>query len=149
MKALIQRVLNGSVSIEGETVSSIGRGLVILLGVGKNDTANEAAFLAKKTAALRIFADKQGKLNLSLKDIGGEVLVVSQFTLYADCTNGNRPGFEPAAPPALAKELYEHFINLLKAQKLTVKEGVFQADMLVRINNDGPVTILMERNPVI
>jgi len=149
MKALIQRVLNGSISIEGETVSSIGRGLVILLGVGKNDTANEAAFLAKKTAALRIFADKQGKLNLSLKDIGGEVLVVSQFTLYADCTNGNRPGFEPAAAPALAKELYEHFINLLKAQELTVKEGVFQADMLVRINNDGPVTILLERNPVI
>ena len=148
MKALLQRVQGGSVSIAGETISSIGKGLVILLGVSKNDTVTEAAFLAKKTAALRIFADEQDKLNLSLKDTGGEALVVSQFTLYADCSSGNRPGFEPAAPHALAKELYGQFINMLKEQGIPVKEGVFQANMLVSINNDGPVTILLERNPV-
>jgi len=144
MRILIQRVKAASVRIEGETVAAIGAGLVLLVGVAKGDTPDMAAKLARKTANLRIFADDEGKLNLSVKDTGGEVLAVSQFTLYADTSRGNRPGFDPAAPPEMAKMLYEHFVQALIAEGLAVQTGVFQAYMLVHIENDGPVTLMLE-----
>ena len=144
MRILVQRVKSGSVSIAGETVAGIGHGLVLLVGVAKGDNPDIALKLARKTANLRIFADEQGKLNLSVKDSGGEVLAVSQFTLYADTSRGNRPGFDPAAPPDQAEKLYEHYVQALIAEGLKVKTGVFQAHMLVNIENDGPVTILLE-----
>ncbi|MCL1816131.1 MAG: D-aminoacyl-tRNA deacylase [Clostridiales bacterium] len=144
MRILVQRVTRGAVSIAGKEVASIGAGLVLLLGVGKGDTQAIAQKLAKKTASLRIFADAGGKLNLSLKDIGGEALVVSQFTLYADTSRGNRPGFELTAPPELAVSLYEYFVEALRAEGIVVQTGVFQAHMLVSIENDGPVTLMLE-----
>ena len=144
MRALIQRVRSGSVIIEGEEKSTIGRGYVVLLGVVKDDDAADAAWLARKTANLRIFEDEQEKMNLSVKDVGGELLVVSQFTLYADARRGNRPGFEQAAPPEAANKLYEQYISDLSKEGLSVKTGTFQADMLVNIENDGPVTIMLE-----
>ena len=144
MRILIQRVKAASVRIEGETVAAIGAGLVLLVGVAKGDTPDMAAKLARKTANLRIFADDEGKLNLSVKDTGGEVLAVSQFTLYADTSRGNRPGFDPAAPPEMAKMLYEHFVQALIAEGPAVQTGVFQAYMLVHIENDGPVTLMLE-----
>jgi D-tyrosyl-tRNA(Tyr) deacylase len=144
MRVLAQRVLRGAVFIEGEEIAGIGLGLVLLIGVAKGDTEEAAEKIARKTAALRIFADKAGKLNLSLKDIGGDALAVSQFTLYADTSRGNRPSFEPAASPELAEKLYEHFVWALKEQGISVQTGIFQAHMLVNIENDGPVTILLE-----
>jgi D-tyrosyl-tRNA(Tyr) deacylase len=144
MRVLAQRVIRGGVSIEGKEVASIGPGLVLLIGVAKGDTEAAAQKLARKTAALRIFADAAGKLNLSLKDMGGEALAVSQFTLYADTSRGNRPGFDPAAEPELAESLYECFVRALKEQGVPVQTGVFQAHMLVSIENDGPVTVLLE-----
>ncbi len=143
MRALIQRVQQGAVST-GEYRQAIGPGLVVLLGVAKGDTPEDAAYLAKKTAHLRIFADQQGKLNVSLLDIGGEALIISQFTLYADCRKGNRPGFDQAADPVLAEQLYQQYLRLVAAYGVPVKTGVFQTDMLVNIANDGPVTILLE-----
>ncbi|MCL1975452.1 MAG: D-aminoacyl-tRNA deacylase [Firmicutes bacterium] len=144
MRVLAQRVIRGAVSIEGKEVAAIGPGLVLLIGVAKGDTMAMAQKLARKTAALRIFADNAGKLNLSLKDIGGRALAVSQFTLYADTSRGNRPGFDPAAPPELAEKLYGHFVEALKEQGIQVQTGVFQAHMLVSLENDGPVTIMLE-----
>lgn len=144
MRILVQRVTQGAVRIAGEITASIGPGLVLLIGVGKGDTEAIAAKLAKKTANLRVFADEQGKLNLSVKDIGGAVLAVSQFTLYADTSRGNRPGFEPAAPPEEAERLYQYFVRALADEGLAVQTGVFQAHMLVSIENDGPVTIMLE-----
>ena len=144
MRVLAQRVIRGAVSVEGKEVAAIGLGLVLLIGVAKGDTEAVAEKLARKTAALRIFADAAGKLNLSLKDMGGEALAVSQFTLYADTSRGNRPGFDPAAEPELAERLYVHFVEALKEQGIAVQTGVFQAHMLVSIENDGPVTILLE-----
>lgn len=144
MRVLIQRVRRGAVSVEGSLRAEIGPGLVLLVGVGKGDGPQEVAWLARKTANLRIFADAAGKLNLSVKDVQGEVLCVSQFTLYADCSRGNRPGFEPAAAPDLANTLYEAYVEALRAEGVSVQTGVFQADMLVEIANDGPVTILLE-----
>lgn len=144
MRVLVQRVKSGAVHIDGKTVAAIGPGLVLLVGVAKGDTESAAEKLARKTAGLRIFADEAAKLNLSLKDIGGEALAVSQFTLYADTSRGNRPGFDPAAAPDVAKRLYEHFVIALKEQGIPVKTGVFQAHMLVNIENDGPVTVLLE-----
>jgi D-tyrosyl-tRNA(Tyr) deacylase len=144
MRVLVQRVRAGSVSIDGKVVAGIGAGLVLLVGVGKGDTKAVAEKMARKAAALRIFADEAGKLNLSLKDIGGEALAVSQFTLYADTSRGNRPGFDPAAPPELAQRLYEHFVLALRGQGIAVQTGVFQAHMLVSIENDGPVTLMLE-----
>ena len=144
MKAVIQRVRSASVNVEGETVGSIGRGLAVLLGVGMEDTEREAARLADKTANLRIFEDADGKMNLSVLDVGGEVLVVSQFTLYGDAKKGRRPSFTEAAPPEKADELYRRYVELLEGYDVHVRTGRFRAEMLVTIENEGPVTILLD-----
>ena len=144
MRVLVQRVSKGAVMIDGQVKAKIGTGLVLLVGVTTGDTAADAAKLARKTANLRIFTDDAGKLNLSVKDIGGEALAVSQFTLYADTSRGNRPSFGAAADPETANLLYEEYVKCLKAEGVSVQTGVFQASMLVEIANDGPVTILLE-----
>jgi len=144
MKAVVQRVTQASVEIDGRIHSAIGRGMVVLLGVEVGDTTADADFLARKIAELRIFEDADGKMNLSAGDAGGSALVVSQFTLCADCRKGRRPSFISAAPPAVATELYEHFTAKLAEAGIPVKTGVFQAHMLVHIDNDGPVTFVLE-----
>lgn len=143
MKALIQRVTRGRVSIDGQVVGQTGPGYVVLVGVRPPDTVENARYLAQKTVALRVFADDQGKMNRSLTDIGGSVLVVSQFTLYADTRKGNRPSFIGAAPPDHARALYEEYVAALRRElgAERVATGVFGADMSVEIVNDGPVTI--------
>lgn len=145
MRAVIQRVSSGRVSVAGETVGSIGRGLVILLGIAGTDTESHADWLAKKCAALRIFEDGKGLMNLGLTDVGGEALVVSQFTLYGDCSKGRRPSFVDAAAPDMAEHLYQVFIETLRREGVHVETGRFQAKMLVEIANDGPVTLMIER----
>lgn len=144
MRAVLQRVQRGSVSIDQQPFAEIGRGYVILLGIGPRDTEQQAAALARKIALLRVFEDAQGKMNLSIQDVGGEALVVSQFTLYADTRKGNRPSFTDAAAPDLAVPLLESFVELLQSHGVPVKQGQFGAHMLVEIENDGPVTILLE-----
>ena len=144
MKALVQRVSYARVSVGGEIVGEIGRGLLILLGIGAADTPREAAFVADKCANLRIFEDNAGKMNLSLLDIGGEALVISQFTLYGDASHGRRPSFSEAAPPELAEPLYKKFVELLEMTGLSVATGRFRAEMAVELCNDGPVTIMVE-----
>ncbi len=144
MRALIQRVAQAAVSVDGRQVAAIGRGFLVLLGVARADGEAEAAYLAKKTAQLRVFPDQAGKLNLSLLDIAGAALVVSQFTLCADTKRGNRPSFDQAAPADQANALYQLYARLLAEQGVTVATGIFQADMLVDLANDGPVTILLE-----
>lgn len=144
MRALIQRVSSASVRVAGEEKGRCGPGLLILFGAGKGDEAQDVSWLARKTAGLRIFEDEAGKLNRSVQDVGGELLVVSQFTLYADCRRGNRPGFDRAAEPALARVLYEQYVSALREAGLKVTTGVFQAHMEVELTNDGPVTILLE-----
>lgn len=144
MRAVVQRVLRGSVTVKGETISEIGQGIVVLLGVGQEDKEDDAQSLAGKIVNLRIFEDKEEKMNLSLKDKGGEILAVSQFTLYGDCRKGRRPSFVEAAPPAEADKLYQCFVNELKNQGIKVSTGIFQEHMLVNIQNDGPVTILLD-----
>ena len=145
MKAIIQRVLGASVEVLGEVVGSIDKGLLVFLGVGEGDGEAEAALLARKTAELRIFCDLQDKMNLSVLDVGGRVLVVSNFTLFADCSHGRRPSFIHAAKPDIANSLYELFNRmLLEAGVLEVKTGVFGADMKVQLLNDGPVTIILD-----
>jgi D-tyrosyl-tRNA(Tyr) deacylase len=147
MRALIQRVSSGAVTVEGETIGRIGRGYVVLLGVGQADTRAEADWLAQKILELRLFSDDAGKMNLSLQDVGGEALVVSQFTLYADARKGRRPSFTDAAPPPVAIPLYEYVVKKLRAAGTTVATGRFGADMRVEIHNDGPVTLWLEREP--
>lgn len=148
MRAVVQRVKQASVTIDGVTVGEISQGLMVLLGVGKEDTKQDAAYLAEKIAGLRIFTDAGDKMNLSVQDIQGGILVVSQFTLYADCRKGKRPGFSDAALPETAIPLYEEFVTNLKALGLPVATGQFGADMLVSIDNDGPVTILLDSGKV-
>jgi D-tyrosyl-tRNA(Tyr) deacylase len=150
MRIVIQRVRRGRVSVDEETavktVAEIEKGLVILVGVGHEDGEGQAAYLAEKTANLRIFADSEGKTNLSCLDVGGEIIVVSQFTLYADTRKGRRPSFVNAAPPETAEPLVERFAELLRQQGVPTQMGVFGAKMLVEIENDGPVTVVMDRD---
>ncbi len=145
MRALVQRVTEASVSIDDQLVSEIGNGILLLLGIAKTDSRSEAEFIARKVANLRIFSDEAGKMNLSVKDIGGEVLVVSQFTLYGNTAKGNRPGFDQAMEPDAAEALYEYFCDELDKYDVPVKQGSFGGDMDVRLINDGPVTFLIEK----
>ena len=144
MRAVVQRVSQASVTSDGELTGEIGLGLMVLLGVAKGDTDNDAKYLAEKTVGLRIFEDDDDKMNLALSDVGGEMLVVSQFTLAADTSRGNRPGFSSAAPPDEGNRLYEYFAGQLQTLGLSVAKGQFGADMKVSLLNDGPVTIWME-----
>lgn len=144
MRAVIQRVNYGQVSVEGQTVAKIGKGLVILLGIGPQDDAAKTAALAKKVSLLRIFEDDQEKMNLSILDIHGEAIVVSQFTLYADTRHGNRPSFTDAAKPELASPLVDRFVEEMKKTGIPTQNGVFGAYMKVALENDGPVTINIE-----
>ncbi|MEW6400809.1 MAG: D-aminoacyl-tRNA deacylase [Chloroflexota bacterium] len=145
MRALIQRVSHAGVTVGGKTISKIGKGLLILLGIGHGDGEEQAAFLAEKIAHLRIFEDEQGKTNLSVLDVKGEAIVVSQFTLYADARKGRRPGFTDAALPDVAEPLVMRFVELLRSQDVPTQTGQFGAHMLVEIHNDGPVTIWLEK----
>ena len=144
MRAVIQRVAEASVTVDGAVTGTVGRGLLVLLGVGHGDTEETARAMAAKIAKLRIFEDAAGKMNLSVEDVGGGVLAVSQFTLLADARKGNRPSFTDAAPPDQAKALYETFCQALASLGLAVGKGVFGARMDVRLTNDGPVTIVLD-----
>ena len=145
MRVLLQRAAAGSVTINGECVGKIGKGLVLLIGVTHTDTPDDVDYLVKKCANLRIFEDENGKMNLSLMDIDGEVLAISQFTLYGDCVKGRRPGFDAAAEPVMAEKLYDLFVEKMKQEGIRkVDTGRFGADMMVSIQNDGPVTFMLE-----
>lgn len=145
MRAILQRVKRGAVSVDGQVAGAIGAGLVALVGTTHDDAPAQAETLARKMANLRIFEDEAGKMNLSALDVGAEVLVISQFTLYADCRRGRRPSFTEAARPEVAEPLIEHFIQALQAEGISnVASGVFGAHMLVEIHNDGPVTIILD-----
>lgn len=145
MKAVIQRVINSSVAIDGKVVGAVEKGYMILLGVEQGDTKADADKLIKKIPVLRIFEDENGKMNLSCLDINGEILVISQFTLCADCSHGRRPSFTNSAPPDIANELYEYFVDELKKSGVSkVETGEFGADMKVSLINDGPVTIILD-----
>ncbi|OAG27391.1 D-aminoacyl-tRNA deacylase [Thermodesulfatator autotrophicus] len=148
MRAVIQRVKQASVVVEGEKIASIGRGFLVLVGVSKEDTSKDVDYLARKIVNLRIFEDDQGKLNLSVKDISGEILLVSNFTIYGDCRKGNRPSFDKAAPPELAEKLYLSLAEAVRAEGISVKTGKFRAYMEISLINDGPVTILLDSQRV-
>ena len=147
MRALVQRVSQASVSVDAAKVAEIGKGMLILLGVGHEDGPEDLRFVAEKCANLRIFEDDDGKMNRSLLDVGGEALIVSQFTLYGDTRKGRRPGFTRAAPPEIAEPTYERFAQSLRDLGIQVATGVFGAHMSVEIHNDGPVTLLVESPP--
>lgn len=144
MRALVQRVTRGAVSVDGEIIGKIGAGLVILVGIGHGDEAKDARYLAEKCVHLRIFADEAGKFNRSLLEVGGEILAISQFTLYGDTGKGRRPSFVQAAPPEISLGLYNDFVAALRSFNVRVAEGRFGAMMLVEIHNDGPVTLMVE-----
>jgi D-tyrosyl-tRNA(Tyr) deacylase len=144
MRAVIQRVLQAKVEVDGRLVGKTDGGLLVYLGVGKGDTDNDAQFMAEKLVNLRIFADEAGKMNLSIQDVGGSILLVSNFTLHGDCRKGRRPGFDAAAEPALANRLYERVGELISQQGVTVEKGVFGEYMHVESINDGPVTFLLD-----
>jgi D-tyrosyl-tRNA(Tyr) deacylase len=144
MRAVLQRVKEASVSVAGDTVGKIDNGFLVLLGVGQHDTAEDVAYVVAKTVNLRVFDDAQGLMNLSIRDAGGQVLVVSQFTLYGDCRKGRRPSFSCAATPEQARKLYDAYIEGLRAAGLTVASGIFQAMMDIALVNDGPVTLLLD-----
>ena len=145
MKLVVQRVKNAQVEVEGKLVGKIKQGFLVLLGVTHSDTKEQADYLVKKLCKLRVFKDENDKMNLGLKDINGELLIVSQFTLYADCSSGNRPSFTNAAKPEQAEELYEYFCEQCEKNNIKVEKGIFGADMKVSLLNDGPVTIIMEK----
>jgi D-aminoacyl-tRNA deacylase len=145
MRVVIQRVTRASVTVNGQVVAAIGPGLMILLGIGPEDDEEKARFLAHKVANQRIFGDEEGKMNLSVQDIGGEAIVVSQFTLYADTKKGHRPSYVKAAPPEIASPLVDRFVAMLNENGVPTQSGIFGAHMLLEILNDGPVTIVMER----
>lgn len=148
MRILVQRVKSADVIVEGRKVAETGKGMLLLVGIAKDDTVEDIERLARKIINLRIFADENGKMNLNIKQAGGEVLSVSQFTLYADTKKGNRPGFDRSAAPEIAKEYWERFNELLRKEGIKVEEGVFAADMQVSLVNDGPVTIMLDsKNP--
>ena len=144
MRAVIQRVSHAKVTVDGEITGQISRGLLVLLGVSTTDTESDADYLADKIAGLRIFEDAEGKMNLSVTEIGGAILAVSQFTLYGDARKGRRPSFDSAARPEQAKKLYEYFVGKIRAAGLKCETGRFQAEMQVELTNDGPVTILLD-----
>jgi D-tyrosyl-tRNA(Tyr) deacylase len=144
VRAVLQRVKKAKVSVGEEVVSSIGPGLVVLLGVAADDGVKDAIYLAEKTVNLRIFEDEEGKLNRSLLEVGGEVLVVSQFTLLGDCRKGRRPSFVDAAPPEIAEPLYQSYVEAVKKTGVKVTTGIFRTEMLVEIHNHGPVTLILE-----
>jgi D-tyrosyl-tRNA(Tyr) deacylase len=148
MRAVIQKVKNSSVTVDGEIVGRIGKGLLVLLGVSNDDSEKDANYLVEKTLNLRIFEDSDDKMNLSLLDIQGEILVVSQFTLYGDARRGRRPSFIEAAPPEKANQLYEYFVSEIRKKLLQVETGKFQAMMEVSLVNDGPVTILLDSKKI-
>ena len=144
MRFLIQRVTRASVKVDGDLAASIGSGMLVLVGIAQADTRKEADYLAEKLVNLRIFPDAEGRMNRSALDVGAELLLVSQFTLYGDCRKGRRPSFDAAAPPAAARELYEYVVEAVSAKGLATQSGVFQAHMKVELVNDGPVTFLLE-----
>ena len=144
MRAVVQRVKEADVSVDNQITGSINKGLMVLLGVEEGDTEADAVYMADKITGLRVFEDEEGKMNLSVKDVGGDVLAVSQFTLLGDVRKGKRPSFSKAARPDEANRLNRHFIDLVEERDVKTQEGVFQAEMLVRIYNDGPVTILLD-----
>lgn len=145
MKTVVQRVREARVDVDGETVGAIGAGLLLLVGIGPADRPETFAWMAKKIAGLRIFADEQGRMNLSLREVGGSCLAVSQFTLFGDCRKGHRPGFTGAAAPEEAKRGFEAFVRELRDQNVPVETGIFQAEMQVSLVNDGPVTLILEK----
>ena len=147
MRVVLQRVTSASVTVDQHTVGQIRHGLLILAGIAQGDTTAEADWLANKTAELRIFEDANGKMNHSLLETGGSALVVSQFTLLANCQKGRRPAFTDAAPPEQAKQLYEYYADALRSKGIRVEQGSFGADMKVALTNDGPVTIVIDREP--
>lgn len=145
MRIVIQRVNKAKVEVKEQVVGKIEKGFLVLLGVTHTDTKQQADYLVKKLCNLRVFTDENGKMNLGLKDVSGELLIVSQFTLYSDCTNGNRPSFIEAAKPEQAEELYEYFCSECEKNNIKVEKGIFGADMQVSLVNDGPVTIVIEK----
>ena len=145
LRAVIQRVLSASVVVEGQTVGAIGQGLLVLLAVGQGDDRSDLDYMVGKVSGLRVFEDTEGKMNLSVQEIQGAVLVVSQFTLFGDVRRGKRPSFTDAAPPTMADQLYQEFCGSLSDLGIPIQRGVFQADMKVHLVNDGPVTILLDR----
>jgi D-tyrosyl-tRNA(Tyr) deacylase len=149
MRAVVQRVTKGNVEIDGNIVGSIEKGLVVLLGVSEKDTKDDVAYMSDKILNLRVFDDEEGKMNFSLLDIKGELLVVSQFTLLGDCRKGRRPNYMAAAKPELADALYNEVVKLCRAQGIKTETGVFQADMKVSIINDGPVTLILDSEKII
>ena len=149
MKAVLQRVVRASVTVNGETVGRIGEGLVVLIGVAVGDTEKDVKYLAQKVTGLRIFSDSEGKFNLSALDVRSELLVISQFTLLADSRKGRRPSFTDAAPPSLAEELFNRFVEELRIYGLKIETGRFQTHMVVELLNDGPVTIILDTQDVV